>query len=526
MTAPLNGLLLNGGTPYATWAWGWARAEATATAEPAVNRVYSDARAVAVAEATSAITTDRLAFLNGEQQPYAESTIEATRYAGVEGSAEALSELPLSATRYAWTSPTAIAAQATSAGVPTHLIAVYADGSALSPAHSEAYAERWKIFAAEQTAWAESTLAADAAVRIALMVNRKTPAQARSWMAESRLTRLQVRQQYARGTSVSRAVVRAIPNSAIGRGRLELDATALADELRVNVYHAFKGVAEAGVEAAVNPDRIRIIVGGAVGVADARLAPTIERGGERFSYNSGVASANATVGVSPTVVRRLLPVSVVTESLVDVSRSYFVRSVRGSAEARAAIAFAERLNAWHWGKGAAIGEATMPVDWVHFRWREAAAVATVEASTTATATHIRDVAFGSAESTAHAAATPVISRYVSGGDRQAQASTTFSFRAVRYVSASERADAALSIVAYARRGRIMSGSLTARAEEHANALRIVWQQGVDQNAVASTTRLMYRLNIDSLAPVRRTIDLSPSGRLLALPATNREYRVA
>ncbi|MCP1319310.1 hypothetical protein, partial [Halomonas sp. 707B3] len=71
MTAPLNGVLLNGGIPYATWAWGMSRITAEATAEPVVNRVYADARGQSVAESASTAITDRLAFLNGAEQPYA-----------------------------------------------------------------------------------------------------------------------------------------------------------------------------------------------------------------------------------------------------------------------------------------------------------------------------------------------------------------------------------------------------------------------------------------------------------------------
>ncbi|MCP1319724.1 hypothetical protein, partial [Halomonas sp. 707B3] len=82
------------------------------------------------------------------------------------------------------------------------------------------------------------------------------------------------------------------------------------------------------------------------------------------------------------------------------------------------------------------------------------------------------------------------------------------------------------IEAFARRGRIMSGSSASESASVANALRIVWTDGVPRNAVSSTTRFIFRINIDSDAPTRRTVQVPYTERRLALAASSREYRVA
>jgi hypothetical protein len=504
MTAPLNGQLLNGSVPFSTWAWGWARAEATATAEPVVNRVDSYARAVAVGEASSSGITDRLAFLNGSQQPFAETQIVATRYANVEGEAAASSTIALEATRYAWATPVP--------AVP-------------ETAYSEAYAERWKIVAAQETAWASSTLADEAITRIALVYNRHTPALARSWMAEARIDRIQVRQQHMRGTTVGRAKSRSIANSAIGRGRLYLAASISADNLRVNTYHAFSGACTGTVSSLVYPDRVRIIVGGMLGTAETRLAPTIERAGVRYSYNSSTAVLDASTSLAPTVIRRPSAVPIIATAAIPTSETYLVRGTRGQATAVATVELAPRVNAWHWMAGTGTCDATTLVDPTHYRWRRLAANSVATAAATGTFNHIRDVVFGSVEGRASTSVQVNAIRRVLSTSGQANAMSTAAFRGNRYVTSSRRANAALNIEAYGRRGRIMSGTTVAQANQYAEALRIVWAIGTPRNAVASTARLVFRINIDSMASDRRTIEMIPRNRMQTVPTSNREYRV-
>jgi hypothetical protein len=71
----------------------------------------------------------------------------------------------------------------------------------------------------------------------------------------------------------------------------------------------------------------------------------------------------------------------------------------------------------------------------------------------------------------------------------------------------------------------MDGTTVAQANQYAKALRIVWAIGTPRNAVASTARLVFRINIDSMAPDRRTIEMTPRNRMQMVPASNREYRV-
>lgn len=605
MSALLDGHLLNGAAYPSRhlWAWGWARAEASATAEPVVNRVYSDARGDALAHAEIDNAGYRRAFLAGTSEAGAEADIVATRYAPVDGVASG------------------------EAATTARIVGlVYVSARARADADSNGYGDRAKQFVGTTSAYAEAVADELLTRRHARVDGRKLPGQARTWLAESAVDRLHVKQQYARSTAVGRSYTRAIANSTIGRGRLELDSRITANDLKVNIYHDFRGCTAAVAEGVSKPDRLRIIIGGALGTAEARLAPTIERDGERYSYNSGVAAADATTVDQAYVARRLRSEPMKAEALWGSAETYWVRGMRGVSRALADTRMDADANLWQWGKGTANASASIQVEWQHYRWRVAdlaaadgqalthaenirsrwgdkqdvAALASSEAvpyaerrvaggteawaDCTETANVIRPggpeaaeaqadidagryaeafmfgasealagVEFdvwvnrfrnGASESEAATTADGVANRYVHGpvegiaasgieahverfmgGDVRARAETRGDNWVMSYARAGVHAIAAVDIVAHGYRGRLMTGAIEAQAETIGNGLRFVIGVADPEPGVACTSRFIYRINIDGDAPVRRTIELPPSMRHLALPASNREYRV-
>jgi hypothetical protein len=480
------------------------RITAEATAEPVVNRVYADARGQSVAESASTAITDRLAFLNGAEQPYATTELVATRFAAMSGASEAGAALPVTATRFAWMAAAPMVAESVSTGA----------------------AERWKITSGESIADSSAVLAGGAVTRFAMQRSRGTPAQARSWVAEALIERLRVRQQFGRGTPVGRATVRAIANSAIGRGELRLYSDVLADNARVNIYHAFTGSTSGTVDSIVYPDRVRIIVGGLLATAEARLEPTITTGGQRLSYNAGVSAPSAQAALQPTVVRRPTLVGAAAETVVVEPSTYYVRGVKGKVQGTGSLELDYRVNPWKYIAGLMTGEATSAIDLTLYRSRSMAGVVDAAASLVTTANVLRDPVTGLV-GTASAMTTlaGVISRYVDAvadAEGASQSATTV----LRLVAGTDDAAATLDIEAFARRGRIMSGSLASESASAADALRIVWADGVPRNAVSSTTRFIFRINIDSDAPTRRTVQVPYTDRHLALAGSSREYRVA
>lgn len=315
MTAPLNGTLLNGGTPYATWAWGWSRARATATAEPVINRVYSDARGVSEATATSSINTDRLAFLNGEEQPYATTAMAAIRYAYVNAQAVATTDTTITPVRTAWF-----------------------DGSDLiTSAVSSAYAERWKIVAANAYATSQEYLFDASTVIYRRANSKKLPALARSWVAESRIKEIHVRQIYAKSDAVARARSRALANTALGFGDMQLDAVTSLDNLKTNIYHNYRGLAHIESVASVDSSRIRIIEGGMPCTATIYAAPTITTATGRYSYNSGLSEAKTLTQATSKILRKAIPLNVPGISEGVRAETYLVRGIEGAQKAEASL---------------------------------------------------------------------------------------------------------------------------------------------------------------------------------------------
>lgn len=586
MTALLNGVLLNGVAPYAAWAWGYSRAEATATAEPVINSVHRYVGGGLFAESVSSAIPDRLAFLNSEEQPYAEMAVGATRYAYVSASALITAEAPIEPVRMAWFEAHAISADA----------------------QTSAHSERWSLFFAQSEALAETSVAKYRVYRRSF--SRRTPAQARTWAAESHIRRTRVNQVYAASTAIARSRLRVLANTALGFGRSETDAATVADNLRVNTYHSARAQSLAGCELHVDTSRIRIITGGMLSEAVAKAAPTITTATGRYSYNSGVGEAASDSFAASKIIRGFYPTTLVAESSTAVVSTFLVRGVKGSSagegesyalagsftrhvasgKAASVAAITSAFNRYRWSPmvpvpasseallygdnsatvyangGAIAGWASTFVDgYVERTLAPADAIASAtsagigvraagvdgEASGVAviSGAPLRAAYMGAASASV-AQTTGVGARHaytssdvhswaevVGSADRTAWAKApsldgyaTTTGDNIRVAFAENLGDTAISTVSISANIYTLrywdEQTVEASAEGVGTPLRITPALPVSDRANAVTMRFVFRINIDGDAPTRRTVQVPYTDRHLALAGSSREYRVA
>lgn len=501
MFAPLNGSPLNGG---ASGLWATGTATATATAKPATNRVYTYVGGTASVSAGTHAVADRLAYANGVGQARADTSANATRYAGFAAESSAGADTGMEATRYAHPSP------------------VTCEGEASTAASFSAH--RYVTGRAEVSA--ESTLADDAVTRLAFAQSDTRPALARSWIAESHVELLRVRQRFVEIKIRCRAEVRALFGVALATGRTASTSEVVDDNLKINTYHDFRGSCEAVAESLSVPDRFRILSGAAMATAETHLAPTIIRDGVRYSYNEGVLNAGATIATQAYATRWFEAPTMTGETGWVEASYYRVRGMRGGLSATAETRVVARNNHWQWARGVGQSTAAIEADWQHYRWREAAGVPAVGAAET-TAENIRRRMVGGL-SMAGGATTRAENRVIRSAliapARGAATSSGWNW-AYRYGRGQPVAMASITAKAHSRRGRLMTAVAEAVASSSAEGLRTVWMSPQPAVSTASAMRFVFRVNVDGLAPARRTIELPPGVRLLALPASTREYRV-
>lgn len=586
MTAPLNGVLLNGGAPYATWAWGYSRAEATATAEPVVNSIHRYVGGELFAESVSSAIPDRLAFLNGEEQPYADMAVAATRYAYVSASALVTAEAPIEPVRTAWFEAPTISADA----------------------QTSAYSERWRLFFAQSEAWAETS---DADYRVyRRSFSRLTPAQARTWAAESHIRRTRVNQVYAASTAIARSRLRVLANTALGFGRSETDAATVADNLRVNTYHSARAQSLVGCELHVDTSRIRIIIGGMLSEAVAKAAPTITTATGRYSYNSGVGEAASDSVATSKVIRVFYSTTLVAESGTAVDSTFLVRGVKGSSAGEGESYALSGSFTRHIASGKAPSVAATTSAFNRYRWspmvpapafaeawlygdnsvaaynNEVVAVALASAfadgyvergvtapdalaSATSAGIGVRAAGVvGEASGVAVTSGAPLRTAYMGAASASAAQTTGVGARHAytssdvhswaevigsadrtawatapslegyataagdnsRVTFAENLGDTAVSTVSISANIYTLrywgEQTVEASAEGVGTTLRITPALPVSDHANAVTMRFVFRINIDGDAPTRRTVQVPYTDRHLALAGSSREYRVA
>lgn len=359
MTAPFNGILLNGGIPHATWAWGFVHSEAVATIQPVVSSIHRYVEGALVPESVTTSSSTRYVMLESTVTAYAEGTGFSTRLAGYSGASLAESEIKLFPFGTVWVK-----------GVTEEQDAV-----------SLAWAEKWKYTQAVIEPSADTTLGANYVTAYRTLKGKVVPSQARSWMAESSIKRLKVRQVAFKGNGIVRSNSRALANTAIGFSVLHGYAEASLDGNLLKVTHGFKGHTASFAEALLNPARVRISIGDMFSEAYLLAEPTITRADGRFSFNSGSdVGLSSSIGKNR-VLRGIFPVSSHVEAGGLGKIGFLVRGVTGENEGVARLIAYPSISTRYRMKALAVAEASGVGRPVRRRWTPispAAALATAE----------------------------------------------------------------------------------------------------------------------------------------------------
>ncbi|MDT8895637.1 hypothetical protein RSO41_13345 [Halomonas sp. I1] len=346
MFAPLNGAPLNGGAS-GLWLRGTLSAESSSTATPTVAR-YVSATPESVAD-TSA-TPLRITHATGAPEAEAGLTVDATRLAKgwgtaaasahingdgyelvfmagrsataasisltapwalrpVDGSAGADAETTGSGVRHVYITPRTAEPVAESSGVSERVTP--APGAPPAEAVAEA------TLSAERTAWMEpSTASAVSGIECAAYRARPVTAESvadantsidyeswwraslralrtasLSWIAESRIERLSVRQRYAEARTVIRTRSSALANTKIGRGTMRPESFSghVAGTLRL--YRDHRGATYSSATGESVASRITVIKSGAIATAETHASPAVTRDGTTYRYADGPAVA-------------------------------------------------------------------------------------------------------------------------------------------------------------------------------------------------------------------------------------------
>lgn len=410
MFAALNGAPLNGGA-NGLWGRGDLSAHAESVATPSVTR-YVSAVAEPVADTTA--TPLRITHDSGSVTAEASHEVEATRlatgwgqaaagaFADAEGhelvfvsgkSATAASldlvepwaRRPMAGdasveaittgvgVREVWMTPAAADPVAASAGAG-HRVTLAPD------THLEA-GEAETVASADRTAWTSPSDTSAAAgtqseghiarfvtgqsvVEAVTSVDYETwwraplrPLRTASitWLAESRLEKLRVRQQFAEARTIVRARSRALPNTKIGRGSLQIESESRHVAGTLRMYRDARGVTASSATGASVPSRITVISGNPTGIAETRISPTVTRGGTTYRYADGRSIA---VSEHQSVGHRITEATgqptVFSES---VGESYQVHAFTGTAEAGGDVPPVHRahVNPWVRATGQSVG---------------------------------------------------------------------------------------------------------------------------------------------------------------------------
>lgn len=499
MFAPLNGAPLNGSASGL-----WVSADVSVLAEStAENRIYSAAGATATTTAQSTGNSVRLSLFEGGKLARSTIGIEATRFASFEGAFTANASTEITLARTAWVEAALVSGNALTTGSTTRLAKVL--GAVIGNATGALDNNALSVYR--------------------LVKSKNVTSQARTWLAESNLDVLRVKQSYVAADAIGRSRSRALVNTALGRSKLVLDAESNVDPLGVSTVRSAVGISTGTLEATSVAARIRIIEAGMISVAEIRNEPTITTVSGRYSYNSGVLSGRAAENVSNQIHRR--PGYSVTrgESVASLVKTFLQKGVQGTSTGNAIIGIGPRSNNWLFGKSSVYASASLVSAWQHYRWREISGSSTAESFTQSENLHYRPTEIGSFLSEADSEGVCLAIRPVENAESVSSISTSTSdniHTAFGYDLAG--AQAVLEIEAYGRRGRLMSGVQESYAESSSDGLKAVWRTGKG-DANASVIRFIYRINAGEMAPDERSLLLTGSNREIVLPTSNREYRI-
>lgn len=507
MPALLNGIPLNGRVS-SLWAEGQSTAEGLLSSVPL--RAAYTASAEHTAEAVVLASADRTAWTN-DVSPLGESAVSlsSVRLAYLNG--EAIGESPsmASAERTAW----------------------MVDSSALADSTPVVIPERWRLSFAEAVAEADSFDDDDLVAVYRTTKVRDTRGVALTAINEKAISRIHVNQVPFSGTCIGRARSNGLANTQIGFGTSVAESVNTDDNLLVNVRRSMRGKAIAECVATVNPHQIH--VGNSIPAADAHMfiAPDIIRAdgsNERYAWAKPVAQTVFNE-VRALAIRIALPAAPVGISSSIIADAFFTRDATGATTSESSSevsAGGARINRWKWGAGSsatvaetsAVGErlawvgafgasngaAESSSDSIRYRWKWLEAVSPVAESVSA------------AESRAYRPAS---------GATAALAESTFEASKIAETSALAVGESRSTIDTIVYHWEWFTGAAVAEAlSTKANFLRPIKAIPVKPvYAEAFASRAYFRLNAGEPAPTRRTIIVTARERLLAVPASSREY---
>lgn len=512
-------------------------------------RMLSDVPSTIEAYAEQQLSSSALYWRTPEPMDVtAEAVLEATRYAWAPAPAmEATATFAFDATRYGWSyaesqaeALLSVDALRTAWAIPEAMVA-----------EAETSASGWHTYFADAT----SEAYAEASVEYRWWSNaqlRPIRTASITWLAESRLEVLRVRQRAMSATGIARSSSRALPNTKILLGTLASDAETRNAEGSLRLYHDFRAVAEAGVESVTQLGRITVISGNPNAVAETRVAPTITRGGVRYPYVTARSVAEAvqhcdglnitgaalepgrtdalTQGV-PYVQHAFWGAAAVLASAIGLKTRKNRWLFFGGASTAAASASGRAINLrWVGMEGAAqaVAEGRLP-GLIHYRWTPMEGMGEGEAAAAGENIRYRWVgveAITSAEALSSADEPQRIREARPVVEEGYAESVAKGVREVRPdIEATGIAAVDLSVTVYA--WRFVELRMVGTCDSSADGLRNTWAPDADpMEAVAGDVRVSFKINAGSPAPPRRTLVVAPENREYRLPATKREYQIA
>jgi len=498
MSALLNGNLLNGATRLQAWAWGRGRVEGLASTG-AVNTVYTYVIGSAIGEAVSTSTLNRVAFLSAAEISYAEALMVSTRYAYMDARSVSEAVASIVPLRTAWFSAPAMegGAQQSSTAVKKR----YGVGSGIAVSSSEL-----------------------SATRISFMYGRGWPALARSNLREDDIILFSVRQVWGEGRTTSSASVRALPNTALGRGTMISDATSDMDAGSVWQTHNVTGVSTTGSSTEAISSRVRIIRIGMYAEATGIIAPTVTKGGVRRSYFFGdIAAQSQSVAINK-VLRRDPGLSLTAMAQTDKATVYLKRGAKARQTAEAVTTGMPYSNNWKKVQAVSSSNATITLSIVIVT-PMVPKVMTV----TSDSVGVCDIA------TVHMTSDPLvvqantvaINRVISWqtGTLIADALLDTRTRVDTWMRSEATASAMVDGSGIASKGVLMRAITLAEAESTGVMIRIVSVLGSTLNAQGSLMDLLFNINLDvnNRVPGNRRYIVVDSNRVYHIKGNDRRY---
>ncbi|MDH2296016.1 hypothetical protein [Cobetia sp. 1AS1] len=440
-----------------------ARSAASAfTAMDGLRPIFADA--VMQADADEQASFGIVTLAAGTSNAWVDATAHSTRFVGMGSQRLALASSMGTHTRLAYLDGTAASESDSSGGglSSRQVQLVYMAGTCEARIVPDSVV-------AERTAWAKPTRARTQTI---------------SWLDESDVDVLRVRQRYAVGTAVARSSTRAVPNTILGYSQVYVQSESVTDPDKLWLVRGVEGQSTGEVDATTRTSRITVIEGNPIGEAFTHIAPTITRDGVAYSYATGQSEAEAEQWFNA-LNYTWAPAGLSPAQSDAILTPYMDRDGRGDLVATAGTTIVTRINPWVFAKGRATVTAQTEAEPIHYRSIYGESVMEPTAETQAEPIHYRSIyADAVLDATADSEAEPTHYRSIyAEADLVAIADPVVKANRLRWVG--------------------MDGSTTARSDQLAEAIRYRWvgmrAKGVAVSApVAEAVRLRW-VGMEALA---------------------------